>query len=202
MTLGAWSQFRGVLEQWAPLGICMTASGARLIGHVPHVAELAYLHSLYPGLSPAELDDLVGRMCRPIPMPYAAFLRLTNGAKLFSGSLALSGLRRNYVRNTEQARQPYALEIDNMEHRPGDAPQDAFIIGGYSYDGSLLWIDQDLRVHRSAQACCYPILNTWSSFDEMLLAEVDRLATLFDKSGRMRNGESETVPAPQYEMPS
>jgi hypothetical protein len=182
-----WDRVLKILERWTHLGEERASTGARLIGHVPHVAPMAYLHSIYPGLDESQIDELEALCQRPIPPPYRALLRITNGANLFSDKLRINGLRTSYARDADASRLPYAMEAANTWERPKGSPQDAVFFGGYSFDGSRLsMLPEDDRVFYTPRRTYEPILRTWPSLDEMLESEVERLAALFDGQGRLK----------------
>lgn len=195
MTENEWKAVLEVLELWSPLGEQLAGTGARLIGHVPHVAPLAYFHEIYPGLTEKEFAELEARVGRRIPESYGSFLRLSNGANLFSDALSLDGLRNSYARTPDASRLPYALETANTHERPQGAPEDAVFIGSYNFDGSRLWLRPgDPSIHRCGQYEWAPTLNTWPSFATMLKNEVERLRALFDDKGVLLDEEAVTTP--------
>jgi hypothetical protein len=190
-----WGRVLKILERWTHLGEERASTGARLIGHVPHVAPIAYLHSIYPGLDESQIDELEALCQRPLPSAYRAFLRITNGAKLFSDDLSLDGLRTSYQRSVDASRLPYALETANTWERPKGSPQDAVFFGGYSFDGSRLAMrGGDDRVFYTPRREYQPILRTWPSFPAMLESEVQRLAALFDERGRFTVESAKALP--------
>lgn len=66
-------------------------SGGILLGHIRHVAPLAYLHRIYPVTSASDLDALQATMPMAIPQAYRSFLsEIGNGASFFR-SLRLFG---------------------------------------------------------------------------------------------------------------
>lgn len=191
----AWAKVLTVLERWSPLGEQKQPTGARLIGHVPHVGSLAYLHVLYPPLGDSEIEQLEKRVQRPIPKAYADFLRVSNGAHFFGTNLYLDGLRTSYNRSLDAPRLPFALETANTHERVTGAPNDVVFIGGYDDDGSRLWMRPgDPQVHRCPRYEFLPTLNTWPSFEAMLEAEVNRLASRFDERGVLIDPSTPTTP--------
>ncbi|MEK6702320.1 MAG: SMI1/KNR4 family protein [Planctomycetota bacterium] len=191
----AWTDILKVLERWSPLGETKASTGARLIGHVPHVAPLAYFHLVYLPLGTPEIEQLEKLAQRPIPRAYSEFLSISNGANLFNDKLRLNGLRMSYNRDPDASCLPYALETANTHERPTGSPDDVVFFGGYSFDGSRLWMRPgDPKVYRCPRREFLPTLNTWPSFEAMLEAEVNRLALRFDERGVLIDPNTPTTP--------
>ena len=157
----------------------------RLIGRTPHVGREAWLHIVFRGLKEEEIQTLEAQLALRLPDEVRTFLAQQNGLSVFSDAMSLDGLRTSYVRAGDAAYQPYSIVPPNIDERPAFAPDSAFFLGGYSSDGSLLYIDQALagRVFRCARDSG-EILNEWTTLSEMLDNEVRRLAALFDMHGR------------------
>jgi hypothetical protein len=84
----------------------------------------------------------------------------------------------------------------NTIERPKDAADAFFFIGGYSWDGSHLYIDsQTLKVFRSKRKTAEP-LNEWRTFEDMLVEEAIRIALLYHDNGHRIDIHSPTVPEP------
>ena len=164
--LNAW--LRDLVARAGAFGYERFDDGMELFGHVPHVAPAAFLHELFPGVSRAQVEDAEEQIGRAVPEPYATWLTLMNGCHLFSGALALDGLR------VEDRIQPFSL-ADAQFERPPNAPAEAFFFGSYIPDGSKVYLDEcDGRVVRCPRDSARP-LNEWSGFEAMLRTEVERL---------------------------
>ena len=164
-------------------GFRKLANGTMLLGHVPHVAPEAYFHVVFAPLTEADVATFeCEALRRQIPELYRSFLLQANGLTVFSNTLELYGFRRSYVRKGDESWQPFALETPNLSERPRDSTQSQFFIGGYD-DGSRMYLEEG-RVIRCARTSSKP-LNTWPSFEEMLISEIERLSVLFDASGRL-----------------
>lgn len=155
--------------------------GTELLGRIPGLGPMAYLHRIYRPLSSNELASLEVQLNRPVPCAYRTFLSLTNGITLFQESLSLDGLRGDYSRKIDAAWQPYGLEIPNVLERLSDSSPELFFIGGYGDDGSLLYIDGE-QVVRCSGSTVRP-LNRWPTFEKMLVSETERIALLFKRHG-------------------
>lgn len=186
------SEIMAVLETASALGWRMLPDGTQLIGRVPHVAPEAWLHQVFRPLSPEEIAQLERRLRRPVPQDYRELLLSANGLGVFSDSLSLDGLRKNYARTGDDRWQPYSIETPNVFERPRDAEEDCFFIGGYRYDGSLLYL-RGKEVFRCARRSAKP-LNHWAGLWDMLAREVLRLASLFDAHGRKLAPKVPTTP--------
>jgi hypothetical protein len=183
-----------VIDSYRHLGERALPNGTRLVGHVPHVAPEAWLHSVFAPLRTDDVREVEWLLGRPIPAVFATFLSRSNGIRLFSDSLSIDGLRRSFIRVGDEARQPYSIMTTNRDERPRYSKHSYLYIGGYSYDGSLLYIDEtDMRVYRCRKKSAKP-LNSWASFEEMLESEANRLSDLFDRNGRLLNPNQPTTP--------
>lgn len=190
----AFQKILTILERAKCLGERILPNGTRLIGHVPHVAPEAWLHTIFPPLDISGIQKLEAEIKISIPADYKKFLMATNGLKIFSDRLSLDGLRMSYVRTGDEARQPYSLVTPNTFERPKDALSSYLYIGGYSQDGSHLYIDgETLKVFRAARRTSAP-LNEWKNFGEMLVTETIRIALLFDEKGKLINPKEPTTP--------
>jgi hypothetical protein len=184
----------GRLFEYSHLGEQLMPNGTLLIGKAPHIAPLAWLHSIYPPLLGNDLNEMEKRLGHAIPGPYRRFLIATNGINIFSTTLSLYGLRYNYKRNIEDVWQPFDIVTPNTIEKPGNAGDNIFIIGSYDWDGSYLYIDSKSgKIHlcdREDARSNY----SWDSFYAMLESEINRLITRFDKEGKVLNEDESTLP--------
>lgn len=157
----SFKRVQALIAQAKPLGYRALEDGTQLFGHVPYVAPDAWLHIIFRPLLAHELQEIEGELGRPLPDEYARFLKHTNGLSLFSGALSFDGFRTDYTRRGD-VWQPFSLRIPNLLERPRAAPGSAFFIGGYSYDGSLLFIDEADGVVRRCDRDFAVLLNEWS----------------------------------------
>jgi hypothetical protein len=185
-----------LIFQFENLGIANSSDGAIMIGKAPHVGSEAWLNIIYPKLNDDEIILLEKELKTTIPEEYKLFLmNYSNGANILSSTLSLDGLRRRLNRDPkENSRQPFSILTPNIYERPDNAKESYFFIGGYQWDGSLLYIDKETNsVH-----CCEPDNATskkqWASFEEMLLSELERLYQFFDKNGVEIDEDLSTLP--------
>lgn len=166
-------------------------NGAKLFGHVPHIAPLAWFHILYPALSEDELRQLEKEIQRPIPDAYAWWLWRTNGVTLFSGTLDFYGLVRVRSRRPEN-RQPFELWIEGEVQRRILKLSPAMFVFGGSGKGSgwRVYLDSTKgTVHRCNRSNPTPV-QSWSSIADLLITELPRIESMFDDHGR-RKSEAE-----------
>ena len=180
------------------LGTRTAGTGARLVGHVPHVAPEAYLHVVYPALPSSEIPPLESEVGRPLPESYRSFLETMNGLSLFSGSLSIYGRRAISVRSGDAVWQPFSVVTPNTYERPRSLAADAVVIGGYRRDGSLIYVRGSGEVIRCQREDPRP-LNRWPEFPGMLAEEAVRLSAYFDELGRLRDGGRGSAPPPKPE---
>ena len=165
---------------------------AEAFGRAPDLAPQAVLHRLFPPVTSALLKEADDALGRPLPGPYVRWLERSNGLWLFAGSLSLDGIRDEP--DVDGTPQPFDLLRLNLSERPGDASDGMLFVGGYDADGSLLYLDDDDRVHRCPRESVEP-LTSWPSFAEMLHAEFHRLDALFGEDGRRVSPGSTAPPA-------
>jgi hypothetical protein len=183
------------LFKFEHLGIEKLPNGTTLIGRAPHIAKQAWLHSIYPVLNEIEISKLENDVKMKIPDSYKFFLSsFGNGLGIFVSKFYLYGIRKDLGRTIEASRQPYSPVIANIDERPSNAKNSYFFIGGYSWDGSKLYIDKHTNeVHFCARWDATSLFS-WSSFEEMLLSEVNRFSKLFDNNGKIINEDLYTTP--------
>jgi hypothetical protein len=177
------------------LGIRKISNGAILIGKAPHIAPEAWLNELYPTLNEVDIAELESELNKKIPIVYKNFLiEFSNGLSILNATFSLDGLRGNYDRTTDGSRQPFSLITPNIYERPKNAKSNFFFIGGYNWDGSHLYIDTETNFVHYCKRWDATSLYQWSSFDEMLYSEIERIYKLFDEEGKEINEDVTTTP--------
>lgn len=187
-------EVRRIIEGAKEIGFKEQKDGAKLFGHVPHIAPQAWLNIIYSPATEAEVLKLEKELKVQIPKRYRKFLTTeANGLSLFSSSLELYGYRRHYNRKSMEFL-PFDLITPNVHERPEDATEGQFFIGGYNWDGSLVYMDtKTYKIYRCDRESIMP-LNTWKDLDDFLLKEVKRLSTLFDEKGKEKDSNTPTIP--------
>ena len=90
-----------LIEEARKIGFKEQKDGAKLFGHVPHVAPQAWLNVVYQPATEREILKLEKELKNQIPKRYRDFLVTeANGLSLFSSSLELYGYRRHYNRKS------------------------------------------------------------------------------------------------------
>jgi hypothetical protein len=159
-------------------------TGALLIGHAPHIAPQAWLHKIYPVLNDDDIAIVESNLNTRIPSDYKYFLQHnSNGLNIFVATFALNGHRKQLGRSIAASRQPFGLDIPNVDERPDNAKDSYFFIGSYSWDGSKLYIDKETGKVHYCDRWDAASLYKWNSFEEMLVSEVKRICDLFDEKG-------------------
>jgi hypothetical protein len=153
-------------ERWRDHGFVEQTDGTRCFGAVPKIGPLAWLYVIYPPLEEPAFPVLEQQLGRPVDEQYRAVLEQCNGLNLVADSLSLDGLVTEYNRSALM-RQPYDLVVPNVDERPADADDQAFFIGGYGRDGSLLYLGAEGSVTRCSRDSALP-LNNWPSLADML----------------------------------
>jgi hypothetical protein len=177
-------------ERWLP-------NGALLLGHVPHIAPEAYLHSIFPGLDADGIGQLEAEIGRKLPESLKDFYGRCNGIHLFCGSLSIFGLRDPFLDGVAgDIGQPFSMRIPNVDERPSDVDDSFVFFGFYDWDGSLLYASSKSPEILRCACNGEKVLNLWPSLELTLATEVARLASLFDTRGVKLNEDAPTVPQP------
>jgi len=183
------------LLRFKNLGLETAENGTLLIGRAPHIAKQAWLNEIYPVLTEQDIVILENELNTEIPKDYKWFLlNGSNGLGMFVSKFYLYGLRKELGRSVAASRQPYGLDISNIDERPENAKDSYFFIGGYSWDGSQIYIDKETnKVHYCDRWDATSLLK-WASFEEMLVSEVKRFTKLFNENGVIINEDLFTTP--------
>jgi hypothetical protein len=183
-----------IMQSARGLGCRVLDDGTRLIGRVPHVGSQAWLHLLFPPMSDPDIAEVENEIGIPFPEALIDFYSLANGLSLFSDSLSIYGRRDNYQRTGDSVWQPFNIVTSNTIERLSDAKPSYLFIGGYpSRKGFYLYIDtRELCVYRCTRQSSKPLAK-WQSFEEMLVAEANRLKLFFDSQGRRVNPNQQIV---------
>jgi hypothetical protein len=144
----------------------------------------SYLHEVYSSLSEEQIRELEMLIGRSLPPDLRNFFGQANGLNLFSGSLSIQGLRKNYTRDPS-IRLPISLEYGNVLDRPAgqlkenmDHVRFGFFSAG---DGAELAIKLrgDRTIYAFPRYELGPTLFEWPDLETMLLSEIDRMTSLF-----------------------
>lgn len=178
-----WGDVEAILMQWSHLGVENQSNGTCLIGHVPHVAPLAWFHQKYRALELDEIIVLESKLGRALPDAYRSFLGLCNGLKAFSNHFSIFGMPRSFSRTAFHAREPYDLVMATLHtgYLPG-----LLCFGMIEED--FLYCEWDTGHPMEIFSCPkYKIderHKSWPDYWTMLQQEVSRLAGMFDEHGR------------------
>ena len=174
------------LETWSCLGEKTNAMGNRLIGHVPHIAPKAYLHTIFAPTDSEEYNDFEHRLGRPVPSLLKRFLSLANGMGLFVDSIRIMGFVP-YQKKFESHpyNYPSNILIPNSTARIKGLLEESVVVGWYKWDGSYASIEPGGQVVRFDARGHGGILQTWSDFDSWIMSEIVYYSQFFDKQGKM-----------------
>jgi len=166
-------------------------------GHIPQIAPEAYNIYTFAPLTDEQLALLERVLNREVPKQYRTFLtHVSNGMHIFSRCLNLYGLQGVLDRRGD-FQGPFDLSIPNVYERPSNADGNYFFLGSYSYDGSLLYIKDDVStVYYCARRDATPI-KEWPSFSDMLIEEIQRLKSLHNADGILKSTRRSTLPIPE-----
>lgn len=167
---------------------------AKLYGRAPHIAPLAWTHSVFNPLNDDEIT-LLKEKIPSMPLFYEKFLKFYNGFSLFGSTLSFYGLRRYNNRDYDSVWQPYDLIDLNTFDKPNDSRVSNFFFGAYSWDGSYIYYDtEDYKIKRCTSDSIKPI-NIWDDFEIFILSELERIEKLFSEFGIKINDDIETTPS-------
>ena len=163
-------------------------------GHIPQLAPEAYNIYTFAPLTEERLALVEQNIGREIPCQYRIFLtHVSNGIFIFHRGLFLYG-HQGSINRKLGPQGPFDLSDPNVYERPKNADSNCFFLGGYSYDGSLLYIKDDVStVYYCARRDATP-LKEWNSFSEMLIEEIQRLKSLHGTDGMLQVPREETLP--------
>jgi hypothetical protein len=191
-------EVKNEIFKYRNLGEEKAENGTLLIGRAPHIARLAWLHSIYPTLNEQDIAALKNEVQTDIPDTYKQFLKnCSNGLTLFVRQFSLYGLRKQSGRGIEASRQPFSPVTANIDERPKNTKDSFFFIGGYSWDGSKIYIDKTTSKVHYCDRWDATSLFEWPSFEEMLVSEVRRICGLFDEKGVIKDPDKYTTPIPR-----
>ncbi|MFL9844103.1 SMI1/KNR4 family protein [Flavobacterium rhizosphaerae] len=185
-----------LLYKFKKQGEKVSDDGATMIGRAPHQGPKGWLNILYPPLSKEELKLLEAELKTEIPKEYSDFLlHFSNGMDVLSSTLSLYGLRRHINRSPDvDMCQPYSIITPNIYERPDNSKPNYFFIGGYNWDGSLVYIDKETNSIHCCERWDATSKKTWNSLEEMILSELERLYTFFDDEGVEIDEDNPTIP--------
>jgi hypothetical protein len=173
-----------VLRQAESLGVKVLPDGTKLVGHVPHIGPSAYLHVIFRALNSGEISLLEKSINNELPPALKAFYSDMNGINLFSTTLSIHGLRKNYNRAGYSMWQPFGMEEINVSERIIGANKNLVFFASYKIDGSLLYTStENEKVYKCLSTCVEPIYE-WPNFQEAICQEVLRISEEFDKDGK------------------
>ena len=182
------------VKRFSSLGEKTTENNSLLIGNPDKKRPYFWLISLFSPISCDELEKLKEKIY--LPNEYELFLmNCCNGLHLFSGTLSLSGYRRNMIRiPSEIIQQPFDLLTPNIDERPKNSKKEYFYFGFYKYDGSRVYINtNDHCVYFCKRYDSTPLYK-WDSFDIFLKSEIKRICNLMNDLGEKNNSNCSTLP--------
>ena len=187
---------QALIEEQKALGAVEEERGSRY-GHIPQLAPEAYNIYTFAPLTEERLALVEQNIGREIPCQYRTFLtHVSNGMHIFHRCLSLLGLQGVLDRRGD-FQGPFDLSIPNVYERPSNADGNYFFLGSYSYDGSLLYIKDDVStVYYCARRDATPI-KEWPSFSDMLIEEIQRLKSLHNADGILKSTRRSTLPIPE-----
>lgn len=183
------------LKKWKDNGEKITVNQTSLICKVPHIAPEAWLHCIYKGLSENEIEGIETKIKRQLPNHLREFLKIANGMNIFSDSISVWGRRTSYVRNGEEAYQPYDL-LDLNEELANEISSKWLAFGSYLWDGSTMYYDvtsDDNKVFICERDSTKK-MKIWDNIYLWLNEEINRLSKMYDENGIEIDEDEPTTP--------
>jgi hypothetical protein len=179
------------VNKWAPKGVKVLPTGVRLICPTPLVAPEAWLHVVFPNLSPIEIDTMEKKLGMLLPNDFQQFLLQANGLHLFSYRISIFGLRKTWAREGDEAWQPFNLVSHNYKNdRPHGSPTNVLYFG--TYDDSWCFFELDGDSYRVGMTDRHHFRPTvyWPDFGTWLIDGTRYLESLFDGDGATRENKT------------
>lgn len=171
---------------WAHLGVVEGDNSSKAIGHVPHVAPMAYLAQIYEPLREDQIPEIFEQLGVSPPQEYLEFLMIHNGMRF--GHLSLNGHVVLIDRTISEIGQPVSLLYGNLYGKRDYLPKSHFGIGvmnGNWYSQGELYLTSDRTVEMYLKE--ENILGyVWESFTDFLMSETQRQIALHDENGSIR----------------
>src|SRR5215469_5528039 len=167
-----------VLHRWDHLASVRLENGSELLGHVPHVAELAYFHRIPAALPNDRLAEKLSRFRTKIPADLICLYRRANGLSLFNDTLSVLGFRENHQRSDFLAAsaQPYSVDRSDRYERARGLQHSDVIVGVYGPDVHYLVSGSSDQVFLCPRNDGTHVIERWVDFRTMLTDLVQRLA--------------------------
>ena len=184
---------QALIEEQKALGAVEEEMVSRY-GYIPRIAPEAYNIYTFAPLTEEQLALVERVLNREVPKQYKIFLTLfSNGMHIFLRCLNLYGLQGSINRKLG-IQGPFDLSIPNVYERPSNADASCFFIGGYSYDGSKLYMRSGSQKVFYCPRWDITPLKEWNSFSEMLIEEIQRLKSLHGADGMLKSTRRSTLP--------
>lgn len=173
---------------WARLGTKEFRNGTLWVGHIPHVAPLAYMHRLYAPVYQGDIDDQQAQMHAQFPGQYSELLKSTSGINMYNGNLIVYGLI-----TPKQMMGMLGLFSLGASRFKGDSYISYALTTHYSdarseviqYQGNFIAVSgKDKNT----------VLGEWASLEEFLYEESARLKEMHDGSGKAVRKFAKTPP--------
>jgi hypothetical protein len=172
-----------LMKKYAHLGIDSTEEYT-LIGKAPHIGTHAWLHEFPRALNETEIQIMEEDLGKKLPSTLRNFYLETNGLFFFTATLSISGYRKSYSRNVN-SRLPFSILDSDLEERPENSKNNYLFFGGYSFDGSNVFIDTNTsEIFACNRYDASKTLKSWPNLNEFLFSEIDRLIKLYDNEGK------------------
>ncbi len=193
--MNSYKEIEYLIYKFQNLGTEKTENETILIGKAPHIGTEAWLNKIYKALSDSDINNLEIMLNQKIPCQYKDFLKnFSNGLNILISTFSLYGLRKVIGRDLIASRQPFSLETPNIFERPTNAMDNYFFIGGYDWDGSKIFIDNETnKIYCCTRYDATPKYE-WNSLNEMIISEIKRLYNQFDENGIEIDDNIPTIP--------
>lgn len=153
-----------------------------------HVLIGSYLHIIFKPIEDNNLDLLLREIGVELPEDYTKFLKKYNGLVLYSGSLSIYGFGREVINGLLQVnRNPsYEYPFHLSDYNQNIKSNNLLVIGSFN-DMRLCYKVLDLKKSIYLLDANDKVLNQWENIDEAMSILVNKLASLYDQNGVVKN---------------
>ena len=163
--------------------------------HVPSIAPYAYLHTIYAPVTVDALATFAAGL--EIPDEWISFLKIQNGAEMFSNALSLYGVNDPHQlidRSANYSQAAFSLLKVNGHSVLAGFP-DYLQIGNYGYNAARLLLSRRDGLIRVVSRSGSETLASWPKLETYFSDELGRLSSLYSSSGILLVEKRLTVPS-------
>jgi hypothetical protein len=171
------------LARWRRSAHRVYPDGTEMIGRNP-VYEFGWLHLLFAPAAPKGIERLIQLVPILPEFQLYDFFRVLNGMNLFESNLFLLGTRTHF-RPDNNVVTPWDLDTHHYEEVYNFRGRKALLVGGsHALPNGIHYVENaDKTIDAFDRTDWSRPMYTWPTLDELIVSEVDRLASLYDDEG-------------------